>query len=245
MRSPLKGTSHGRIVYPHGQLSIDVPKDGDPSPVEIAVRKGVTLQAKVVGPDGQIVRNVTAMYPGIDAQLIDIWNQGHDFADGIFRIHGVDPERTYRVFFLKPDQRLGAVAELKCDPKSPGPIELKLQPTATIQGKIVNPGGAAVQRGQVTPFMVISREKKDLSRDALFNQDLVQFYTSVLGQRNFFFHNREVDSQGKFAFEAMIPGAWFYVHATSAGREASVSTPVLKPGEVYDLGWITLKEEKR
>jgi hypothetical protein len=34
--------------------------------------EGVNLEAKVVGPDGQIVKGVTAMYPGIDAKLIDI-----------------------------------------------------------------------------------------------------------------------------------------------------------------------------
>ena len=73
---------------------------------------------------------------------------------------------------------------------------------------------------------------------------LVQFYTSVLGQRNYFFHNHDLGSQGEFTFEAMIPGAWFYVQATSAGRVASVPTPVLKPGEVCDLGSITLKEEQ-
>jgi hypothetical protein len=102
-----------------------------------------------------------------------------------------------------------------------------------------------VQGGQVTPFLVISGEKKELSRDELFNQDLVQFYTNFLGQRNFYLHNHEVGSQGEFTFDALVPGAWFYVNATSAGRVASVPTPVLKPGEVYDLGIITLKEEQR
>ena len=65
---------------------VDVPKDGTPPPVEISLRKGVTLEAKVVAPDGQIVKDVTAMYPGIDAKLIDIWNQGQEFSDGNFRI---------------------------------------------------------------------------------------------------------------------------------------------------------------
>jgi hypothetical protein len=245
IRTPVKGTTYGRTVYPHGHVSIDVPKDGTPAPVEIAVRKGVTLQAKVIGPDGQIVKGVTAMYPGIDARLIDIWNQGHDFADGIFRIPGADPEKTYRVFFIKPEQRLGAVAELRYDPSRSEPIELKLQPTATIRGKVVNPGGAAAQGGQVMPLLVIGGEKKELSRDELFNQDLVQFYTNFLGQRNFYLHNHEINSQGEFSFEAMIPGAWFYLQATSAGRVANVPTPVLKPGEVCDLGSITLKEEQR
>jgi hypothetical protein len=43
----------------------------------------------------------------------------------------------------------------------------------------------------------------------------------------------------------MVPGAWFYISAHAAGRYARVATPVLKPGQTYDLGTITLKEEKR
>lgn len=89
IRSPLKKYAY-RTVYPHGQLVLDVPKDGTPAPVEIALRKGVTLEAKAVDPDGQVVKDVTAMYPGIDAKLIDIWNQGQEFTDGMFRI----PART-------------------------------------------------------------------------------------------------------------------------------------------------------
>ncbi len=244
IRSPLKKYAY-RTVYPHGQLAIDVPKDGTPPPVEIGLRKGVALEAKIVGPDGQTVKDVTAMYPGIDAKLIDIWNQGHDFSDGVFRIEGADPERTYRVFFIKPEQRLGAVAELKYDPKTPGPIEFKLQPTATIRGKVVNPDGSPAKGGQVNPFLALGAEKEELSRKDTFDGEKLQFYTNFLGQRNFYFHNNEPGSQGEFVFEAMVPGAWFSISASSAGRVARATTPVLKPGEVHDVGTLTLKEEQR
>ncbi len=36
-----------------------------------------------------------------------------------------------------------------------------------------------------------------------------------------------------------------YVEATLAGREARVPTPVLKPGEVCDLGTLVLKQQVR
>ncbi len=244
IRSPLKKYVY-RTVYPHGQLAIDVPKDGTPPPVEIVLRKGVTLEAKMIGPDGQTVKDVTAMYPGIDAKLIDIWNQGRDFSDGVFRIEGADPEKTYRVFFIKPEQRLGAVAEFKYDPRKPGPIELKLQPTATIRGKVVNPDGSPAQGGQVNPFLALGAEKEELSRNDLFDGEKLQFYTNFLGQRNFYFHKNEPGSQGEFVFEAMVPGAWFSISASSGGRVARATTPVLKPGEVHDVGTLTLKEEQR
>ena len=41
------------------------------------------------------------MYPGIDAKLIDVWNRARSSRDGIFRIPGADPGRTYRVFFVQ------------------------------------------------------------------------------------------------------------------------------------------------
>ena len=44
---------------------------------------------------------------------------------------------------------------------NPGPIEIKLQPTATVRGKLVNPGGSAGTRGQVMPMLIMAENKKD------------------------------------------------------------------------------------
>ena len=59
--------------------------------------------------------------------------------EGRFRLDGADPERTYRAFFLEAKRRLGAVADLKYDPK--GPAVVPLQPTATAKGILVDPKG--------------------------------------------------------------------------------------------------------
>jgi hypothetical protein len=245
IRSPLKRTGRGDTIHPHGYLSIDVPREGAAAPVELAVRRGETLKARVIDPDGKPVEGVTAMYPGIDATLIYTWNSGREFADGLFQIEGADPERTYRVFFIKPERGLGAVAELKYDSANPEPIEVKLQPTATIKGKLINPDGSPSRGGQATLVLAYGREKKTLSRDERFDRDLVQFYSNFLGQRNFHLHDRALGPQGEFTFDAVLPGAWLYVQANAAGRSANMATPILKPGEVCDLGAITLKEEQQ
>jgi hypothetical protein len=244
-RLPLKSPHRGLTVYPQGSEEIDVPKADVPKPVEIRVRKGVSLEARIIGPDGRLVPDVTVMYAGIDAALIDIWNQGRDIADGLLQIRGADPEKTYRVFMVKPEDRLGAVAELKYDPKHPGPIEVKLRPTAAVRGRIATPMGTPAADAHVMPLLVIGALPREPSRQDLFNQDMIQFYTNVLGQRNFYFLSRDVGSKGEFAFEAMIPGAGFYISASAAGREAYVSVLGLKPGELRDLGTITPKEQRR
>ena len=54
-------------VFPQGLATIDVSKDGEPKPVEIGVRKGITLRAKAIGPDGKVVNDLVGFYDGIDA----------------------------------------------------------------------------------------------------------------------------------------------------------------------------------
>lgn len=43
-------------------------------------------------------------------------------------------------------------------------MTVKLEPTATIKGKVVNPGGAPVQAVQVTPMLAYDAQPRVLSR---------------------------------------------------------------------------------
>jgi len=105
IRVRVEKAQYGRTAYPHGHAKIDVPKEGALPPVEIALRQGVTLEAKAVGPDGQAVKGLVAFCFGMDAVLIDTWNQGQEFRDGVFRMKGADPGRSYRIFFIAPEKR--------------------------------------------------------------------------------------------------------------------------------------------
>ena len=183
LRTPVTGTMYGMTAYPHGSMTVNIPTEGEPRPVEIAVRKGVTIEARIVDPGGQVVRDVAAFYPGIQACLIDVWNQGQEFPDGIVRIRGADPEKNYRVCFIQADRKLGAVAELRHDGKAAGPIEVRLQPTASVRGRVTTPSGSTSQGCQVYANLVLNKDRKELSDQDLFNRDLVEFYSNVMGQR--------------------------------------------------------------
>lgn len=246
IRAAATGTAFVNLptIYPHAYTSIDVPEDGNAPTVEIEVHPGPTLEARVLGPDGELVKGVTASYKGMDAVLLNVWNHGREWRDGIFRISGADPNRKYRVFFVDPDRHLGGVAELSVDPDHPGPFEVTLQPTATIRGRAVYQDGTPASPGQVMPFLAYSAEPKELSRNDRFSPNVVEFYSNFLGQRHFHLHDRETGSQGEFEFQAMLPGAWFSVSASGSGRSGFASTPILQPGQTYDLGTITLAEDR-
>ena len=80
---------------------------------------------------------------------------------GRFRLDGADPERTYRAYFLDAKRRLGAVVDLKYDPK--GPAVVPFQPTATAKGILVDPNGRPVKGNQILLWMALTKEQRELT----------------------------------------------------------------------------------
>ena len=243
MRTP-HSPPRNAAIHPQGFAAVDVPKDGEPKPIEVVLRKGVSLEALVVAPDGRPVDVVTAAYLGIDAALVDVWNQGHEFAEGKFRIPGADPDRTYRVYFVAPDKHLGAVAELKYEPDANARV-IRLRPTGVIRGRIASPGGESSQKAFVNVNLILNPERREYSRDELMDERNMQYYAAILGQRHFFLHQGQPDERGEFQLDAMIPGVGYYVIGGRDGREFLQPVWDLKPGEVRDLGEVKLRERPR
>ena len=231
-------------VFPQGLATIDVPKAGEPKPVEIAARKGITLLAKAVSPDGKVVKDLVGFYDGIDASLIDIWNQGKTFADGVFRLPGADPGKTYRVHFIQPEREIAAVVDLKVDPQAKEPIEVKLETCAKVHGKVVTAGGSPVQEGQVYPSIVVGGKEGEMSRNEVFRN--THIYSNILGQKAMLAYGEKSKPgrQGEFVIDTLMPGVRYYVMAGSGSLEAMVPVPPLKTGEDRDLGTITVKERQ-
>jgi beta-lactamase regulating signal transducer with metallopeptidase domain len=237
----LRGT-----VYPHGFTEVTIAAEGEPAPAVVTLRRGVTLEARVVDPDGRPVKGVVAYYDGVNARLIDKWQQGESFDDGVFRIRGADPDRAYRVFFLQPRRRLGTLAKLKYAPEAGGPIEVKLAPTASVRGRIADPAGNPVVSAQVYPQIVVTAKEGELSRNELFSEENALFYANMVGEAYYFevAGHEKPDERGEFLFDGLIPGVRFYVTAASGGRATRQFVPPLRAGEVRDLGTLTLKEER-
>ena len=138
--------------------------------------------------------------------------------EGRFRLDGADPERTYRVFFLEAKRRLGAVADLKFDPK--GPAVVQLQPTATAKGIMVDPKGRPLEGTQILLWMVLTTEQRELKVEDFFLEDGAHaimynmFTMEPLLQTN----------PAEFNYDKLIPGVRYYVGA-SPDRELPPDPP--------------------
>ncbi len=216
---------------PHGFARVDVPaeKDNDPPETRITLRRGVTLEARVVAPDGAPLD----MFMGWCVE-----RRPNRFEEGRFRLDGADPERTYRNFFLDAKRRQGAVADLKYDPK--GPAVVQLQPTATAKGTMVDPKGRPLQGAQILLWMVSTTEQRELTEPDFLSQD----GSPAIISNMFTMEPLLQTYPAKFNYDQLIPGVRHYVGVYSGGTWSYHPIPPLKPGEVRDLGKILTKPQE-
>jgi hypothetical protein len=161
-----------------------------------------------------------------------------------FRTSGCDPDRTYRAFFVQPELHLAAAVDLK-----PGarPAEVRLEPTASVRGKLTHADGSPAEGGWAVARLATIKDGEGVKLDpnpAAFEQqidwadrtmDLNRLMQGTEGV------GRNPNDGDKFQVENLIPGTPLYIEV-GAGEQVVRVPVVLKAGEVKDLG--TLKQDR-
>src|SRR5262249_489997 len=130
-------------TFPNGYAQVDVPETGSVPRVDITFKRGLALEARVLQPDGKPVPYVMALCRE-QSESYGLYRdtRGRRFEAGLLQLANCEPGKSYRVLFLQPELNLGAVADLVADPKRAEPIEVRLQPTASLVGHVVNEDGS-------------------------------------------------------------------------------------------------------
>ena len=238
------GKNEKYALHPHGFARLELADRGEVAPVEVAVRRGVKLEARIVGPDGTPVSGFAAYCHDVYGQLNRSQHLGVDYPGDLFFINGADPDRSYRVMFTEGSRGLGAFATLKADPDRKEPQVVKLQPLARVHGKLVGPAGQPVTAGQVYAQMVVT-SKEGPFKNFQELSSAAEIYSNLLPGPTRSVLEEKLNERGEFSLSLLMPGARLYVVATTGDRSATVPIPELKPGEDRDLGTITLQPEQR
>jgi RNA polymerase sigma factor (sigma-70 family) len=230
--------------YLHGYAKVNVPEKGGPAALEITLRKGVTLEARVLQPDGTLVPWIMAYCRGMGPLSVHSfrWDYGVRFEKGFFRMSGCDAGRSYRVVFFQPELHLAAAVDLKPHAKS---AEVRLEPTASVRGKLAHADGSPAKGGWATARLATTKEGKlDPKGRGLDEQidwgDRTMGYDMLIQG---FAGPPKPNDGDRFLMENLIPGTQLYIEASASGLV--VRRPVmLKPGEVKDLGTLKLPKTR-
>jgi hypothetical protein len=245
-------------VYAHAFRACN-PKPGGESQnaqnVNVALRPGVTVKGRVVGPDGQPIPNawmLSRIHRSPRFPVYARWSgdQHGTARDGRFELHGLDPDAEVPVSFLEPKRKRGATVRFSGRPAGGEPIVVKLEQCAAARARLVGPDGkplAGFAPRELISMIVTPGEFSTIKsrKDGTLLAD--EGSVTIIDTINY--QNDPVsDAQGRIVFPVLIPGATYRIidHSTIRtpnGRQLRKELTV-KPGELLDLGDILIEKPK-
>ena len=254
-----EGQPGGERYYAHAFVACD-PKLGADLKLNIALRRGVTVQGRVIVPEGQPVEDIwmfSRRIFGPSSGALHYWRGQHAIArNGRFELHGLDPDTDLPVHFLDPKHKLGATIHLSSKSGSGGLATVRLEPCGTAKARLVDPDGKPLAGPMVGPMarpsqlwlisMVVQqgppRSHKSITEglviadeDPLAMLDPINYPQSPVS-----------DSHGRLVFPGLIPGATYRINDRTTARDEKGPQVrkefTVKPGETLDLGDILIEK---
>ncbi len=247
-------TSHGQMgtgirpsfhLYPDAHAVLDI-KDGVADhPVELRMRRGVTVTGRAVGPDGRPIAEASLFgraytpYREYTFPLVGFNGEAPRIVvkDGRFEIPGCDPETPGTYYFIDLKDGLGAAVELSGKSAASGPVTVRLRPTAkarfVLKGHDGKPDAGRELEWPDAPKLIINPgpDFEELNNNIDLTPGDFAYLTDIDPV-----HNRKVRSgpDGRVTMVNLIPGARYRFQR----REF---TP--EPGQTVDLGEVPAPEE--
>ncbi len=196
----------------HSMKEVAVPADAESFGCDLELDPGITARVTVVDPDGKPVSNFTANWQHmrvrsrVEASTFDLRN----LALGDQRV----------VFIHHEERKLGKALVVQVDADPPAPLTIKLEPCATIMGRLLTPEGDPIAGGNL--YIQALAADGSVPRIELATHP--------------------VDRDGRFRFSGLLSGCDYSLAVQGAGIGGYVSQRLsVKAGAVIDLGTVTVK----
>jgi RNA polymerase sigma factor (sigma-70 family) len=232
-------------TYAHAYRALDLKADGPELEVDLALKPGVPVRGRVVGPDGQPIRDASifsrAVLRAMPAGASRSWMAfgvvpRARVRDGRFVLFGLDPDAEVPAYFFEPEKKLGATVRLSGRSSVDGPVAVRLEPCGTARCRVVGPDGKPLVRYDarfLTTMIITPANGGPLYDDEspLHRIDPRAFETPIVS-----------DAEGQLAIPSLIPGASYRIEDASVGGAVPASREefTVKPGETLDLGDILI-----
>jgi hypothetical protein len=205
-------------------LALDTTHGADVRELRVALRRGVSISGRVIGPDGEPIARGALLCRVQTCPQEPTEGQPQLFWDGRFTVRGCLPGRVYPLLFLDARRRLGAQLELTAPTDNTKPIEVRLQPCGSAEVRFVDARGRPVAGYQ--PFLYVM-----VPSDRLDDEDSVESDPAEMHELDEFDpdHYRDgprTDAEGRVILPNLIPGVRYrmshYLNAGGTWREFEV-----------------------
>lgn len=227
-------------TYPNGFSEIDAPNEESWETPPILLREGVELDVELTGPNGEAVEkfHVATLESSGNMSHVNLVSDRSPHRGGRYRMVGISQDHTYRTYFYSPDLNAGAVIDLHYDPAMSEVREVRLQPSATVRGRLLYEDGTPAKDVVVFPKFLITDD----------DPEEVDFWSSKVASLGNVTRpkppNLRTDANGGFERTGFFPGAYasLTLNQPFADGERHHRIGVLEAGEVRNLGNLELKQ---
>ncbi|WP_422923030.1 sigma-70 family RNA polymerase sigma factor [Singulisphaera sp. PoT] len=225
-QSPSKANESGKkqvgaisMAYFHSYTRID-PKLDDPGPpCEIRLEPSIRRPVRLIDPEGHPLAGARV------SGLTNSMDEARELASSDFEAEGLDPNAGRCLLASHPDRSLAGFLSLKGNAEGPG--TLKLEPWATVCGRLVDAQGEPMSGVRLGSYYT-DGQGSDMSR----SEGLLK-------------PKPQSDADGRFRLPGLVPGLQATLTFAKKERifegQKTAADLTLKPGETRDLGDIVIK----
>ncbi|HEV3258655.1 MAG TPA: sigma-70 family RNA polymerase sigma factor [Gemmataceae bacterium] len=237
------GRPGGPRYYAHGLVALDLKPDSGTHEVTVKLRRGVTVNGRLVGPDRKPVGDVLMLSRLNISPFSPQWRGFPvQVRDGRFELHGCDPDKSVPVYFLDAKNKLGATVELS-GKQAGEPVTVRMAPCGSAAVRVVGPDGKPVARHRPWLEIVVTpgphhndRKASDQGKlaadsDYVANVDRLNHWAGPL-----------TDAHGRVTLAALIPGAMYRIVDNSDMDHLLKEEFTAQAGKTLKLPDMTLKK---
>jgi hypothetical protein len=240
--------SGGRRYRAHAIIPYEVKAGDRPHELAAAIRPGVTIKGRAVGPHGETVKDGFILTTLHIEPFSPFWRGDFQvpIRDGHFELHGLAPDASTRIYVLDPEHEWGTSVEIAG--KDAGrELTLELQPCGQAKARFVGPDGKPAAAKQPHFEIVVTPGSSDSSRDERQQAELTADAALVANvDRKHYWNLPGTDAEGRLTLISLIPGALYRIIDFSTVKDAKGPQIrkdfTVKPAETLDLGDIVIAQ---
>jgi hypothetical protein len=236
------GRPGGSRTYPDAFVKLDLPAKGEPKEVAVTLRRGATVRGRLLGPDGKPVARALMIHR-LHVSIALCWQFPEEVRDGVFEVHGLDPEKSVPVYFLDAENRCGATVVLS-GKQAGEEVTVKLAPCGQATARYVDGKGQPLADYAASPDIVVTPGPSGGTGADRGQGELLADEASLANiDRHNYWHSVKADAKGRVTFPALIPGATYRVRRWEKEYWVPHKEFTAEAGKTIDLGDVPINKK--